>query len=113
MDYEANARQAAQMMNRLGTMGTTIGGTTAPRLAMLPQEVAGAEKRVEGLHNLLCELEGRLSDYARQETPQVPTAQTPEVPHPEVPVVACLMQLNARLDHACARIQSLMQRLEV
>lgn len=84
-----------------------------PRPAMITTELMTAEKRLEELHGILGALEARLSQVMQPEPPSATGGPRDGMPTPSVPIAAALMTLNVRLGMATARVQSLLDRLEV
>lgn len=89
-----------------------LNAPSVSRVPMVAAQMETAAKHIEGLHGLLTDLEQRLSCAVHAEPPAA-TATKGDRPHPGVPLVGALMELNARIELACARVASLNQRLEL
>lgn len=105
--------------------GGTLGTSNSPgyadmqakqieRMPLVAMELERQAKAIEHLHSLISDLDGRLSAILRPTPPTVqaaPNAPAPQA-HP-VPMANGLFDQNVRLDAACARLQSLFDRIEL
>lgn len=94
-------------------MSPGLAGQSVPqRPPMISMEVERLMKGSEILHNIVTNLENRLSAIVRPEG-QSPVGQSEKQTGSNVAMVDALASLNARLEHACARLNSLTDRVEL
>jgi len=85
---------------------------TPKRLALIPEQLNGLDKRIEDAHNLISALENRLSGVLQPDAPTAGAIQAgPD--SPPFMVGAALSEANARLGSVIRRLQSLLDRCEL
>ena len=82
------------------------------RMPMVALELDRQAKTVEHLHSLISDLELRLSAIVRPDAP-TPIAVTEKAMQTLVPLAGGLSEQNHRITSANARLQSLLERIEL
>lgn len=88
------------------------GSAPTPRLSAIPQELQRLNENTERLHAYISDLENRTSLIVRPEGPNVAATQDKALP-PMVPLAGGLAELNARVEGACRRLMSVIERIEL
>jgi hypothetical protein len=108
---DARAYGVANGGGAVGMAATPMNVQTA-RMPMVSQQVEALGKSTEVIHQLISQLEDRLSAVLMPTPPEGNQAREGR-PHPGVALAAGLMEINARVESAVIRLNSLMQRVEV
>lgn len=107
-----NGSAIGQMNAMQGSSAGYDSPQVAPRLPLISVELDRQEKTVAQLHNIISDLESRLSPVTRPggiDGGQVDKAAPP----PSVPLAGNLSDQNGKLEAACARLLSIFERIEL
>ena len=101
---------SAAMLQRNATKLQQEGPTRTP---IIPEQLEGVAKRTESLAQQIDALAQRLSVVMTPELPAADGRGGTSQPPDSVPLAQILSEIAHRLDHASARVQSILARLEV
>ena len=101
-------------------LGATLPGTYQPmstdstvRMPMVAIELDRQQQALGRLHEVISNLEMRLSQVVRSEPPSPASANVNKAPIELVPLAHGLSEQNNMLQGACLRLQSLLERIEL
>lgn len=89
-----------------------LGGPVPTREPVIMRETARLDGTIESLHMAITELESRLSAVLMPEGPGLDNKNAAS-PHPGVPLGQVIASAADRVHGACARLQTLIARVEV
>lgn len=120
--YDRDIEKQAQMQAQDNMQGRAFVGAGAgvagvssapiPRMQAIPLELQRLNENTERLHAYISDLENRTSLIVRPEGPDVAATQDKALP-PMVPLAGGLAELNARVEGACRRLMSVIERIEL
>lgn len=85
--------------------------TTAPRVPAVTEQVTALAKRTDQLHGVISALEQRIDPIVRS-APQMPGNAAEKSPA-EPGLAGVLREMNQRVEYALARLDSLLNRIEL
>jgi hypothetical protein len=92
-------------------MGGCVTTSPPPRIPAIQAELQRMQEASERLHKFISELESRISAVTRPDGPGAACSE--KQPIAPVALAGGLSELNSRFETACARLHSLLERIEL